>query len=431
MGFGEAFSYDGPAAIFREHAALSGAGNGGARDFDISACADLSDMAYEGLAPFQWPIRAGEKASDAPKRFFADGKFFTPDGRANFIATPYRGLAQKAAPGEYVLNTGRVRDQWHTMTRTGRAEQLSQHIAEPFAELNPLDAALLGIEPAGLVRLSNARGAVLLRAQITTRQRRGSVFAPIHWTDQFASAARVDALVAPVFDAISGQPESKGTPVEVEPVDPAWYAFALTREKPKHLDSAYWVLARIAGGWRIELAGLKDPEDWELFARGLFGLRAGEGELTAARDARSGSYSCVATQDGPTDASGRRTPERAQENIGASGRRAQEITGAIFVAKTPVSVARSWACEQFAQDGVKPLALLAGRPPRTCRDPGRKVCVCMNVGANIILDAISEKNLGNVAAVSDATGAGSGCGSCKPEIERLLGQQRAAVGVKS
>jgi assimilatory nitrate reductase catalytic subunit len=111
--------------------------------------------------------------------------------------------------------------------------------------------------------------------------------------------------------------------------------------------------------------------------------------------------------------------------------RAQEIIGAIFVAKTPVSVARSWACEQFAQDGVKPLALLAGRPPRTFRDPGRKVCVCMNVGANIILDAISEKNLGNVAAVSDATGAGSGCGSCKPEIERLLVQQRAAVAVKS
>jgi assimilatory nitrate reductase catalytic subunit len=306
------------------------------------------------------------------------------------------------------------------MTRTGRAEQLSQHIAEPFAELNPLDAALLGVEPASLVRLSNARGAVLLRAQITTRQRRGSVFAPIHWTDQFASAARVDALVAPVVDAISGQPESKGTPVEVEPVDPAWYAFALTRQKPEHLDSAYWALARIAGGWRIELAGLKDPEDWELFARGLFGLRAGEGELTILRDARSGSYSCVATQDGSPSASGRRMPERGQE-----------IIGAIFVAKTPVSVARSWACEQFAQDGVKPLALLAGRPPRTCRDPGRKVCVCMNVGANIILDAISEKNLGNVAAISDATGAGSGCGSCKPEIERLLGQQRAAVAVKS
>ncbi|WP_374545244.1 molybdopterin-dependent oxidoreductase [Rhodoblastus sp.] len=401
MGFGEAFAFDGPAAIFREHAALSGLENNGARDFDISACADLSDAAYDALAPFQWPWRAGEAASDAPKRFFSDGKFFTPDRCARFVATPFRGVAQPASRDEFVLNTGRVRDQWHTMTRTGRAENLSQHIAEPFAELNPMDAAMLGVEHAGLVRLSNARGEVLLRAQITERQRRGSVFAPIHWSDQFAAAARVDALVAPVTDPISGQPESKATPVAVEAVDPAWFGFALTRNKPAH-EGAYWALARIAGGWRLECAGMEQIADWEAFARDLFGLESGQGELIAMRDARAGGYRCVATRDG-------------------------EILGALFVAPAPVAVARSWACEQFAQGDVNPLALLAGRPPRTCRDPGRKVCVCMNVGANTILDAIAENNLRSAGAVAEATGAGSGCGSCKPEIERLLVQKRTAA----
>ena len=406
MGFGDAFAFDGPAAIFREHAALSGAGNDGARDFDISACADLSDAAYDALAPFQWPFRAGDKPSDAPKRFFADGQFFTQDRRANFVATPYRGLAQKAGEGEFVLNTGRVRDQWHTMTRTGRAEQLSQHIAEPFAELNPLDAAMLGVEHADLVKVSNGRGSVLLRAQITNRQRRGSVFAPIHWTDQFASAARVGALVAPLVDPLSGQPESKGTPVEIEAVDAAWYGFAMTRMKPQELDSAYWALARIAGGWRLELAGLEKIADWDFCARKLFGIGAGEGEFVVLRDARSGAYRCVATRDGA-------------------------IIGALFVARTPVAVARAWACEQFALDEINPLALLAGRPPRTCRDPGRKVCVCMNVGANIILDAIADKNLATADAVSAATGAGSGCGSCKPEIQRLLDQSRLETPLRS
>jgi len=400
MGFHEAFAYDGPAAIFREHAALSGVANNGARDFDISACADLSEAGYEALAPFQWPWRAGEDCGEAPKRFFADGKFFTPDRRARLVATPFRGLAQKPAPGELTLNTGRLRDQWHTMTRTGRAPNLSQHIAEPFAELNPMDAAMLGVEPAGLVRLSNARGAVLLRAQITERQRRGSVFAPIHWTDQFASSARVDALVAPVVDPLSGQPESKGTPVEVEAFDVRWHAFALTRRKPENLDAAYWAQARIDSGWRLELAGLQPIADWELFARNLFGLEQGQGTLTAMRDARSDSFRCVATLDG-------------------------EITGALFAASAPVEVARAWACEQFALAVADPLALLAGRPPRTCRDPGRKVCVCMNVGANTITDAIAEKNLHSAGAVVEATGAGSGCGSCKPEIERLLVQSRA------
>ncbi|MGO8740174.1 molybdopterin-dependent oxidoreductase [Rhodoblastus sp.] len=401
MGFGEAFAYRNAAAIFREHAALSGVANGGGRDFDISACADITDAAYDALSPFQWPWRKGEARSDAGKRFFGDGRFFTPDGRARLVATPFRGLAHKPGPGEFVLNTGRVRDQWHTMTRTGRAERLSQHIAEPFAELNPLDAARLGVEPAGLVRLSNRRGAVLLRAQITDRQRRGSVFAPIHWTDQFASNARVGALVAATLDPVSGQPESKGAAVGVEPFDTAWHAFALTRQKPDHLDCAYWAMARISGGWRVELAGTEEVEDWEVFARRLFGLGAEQGEFSAMRDARQKSFRGVAAQDG-------------------------RVAGALFVARSPVAVARAWACEQFARDDVIPLGLLAGRPPRACRDPGRKVCVCLNVGANTILDAIAEKGLSSADAVSAVTGAGSGCGSCKPEIERLLGEKRLA-----
>ncbi len=233
MGFAQGFDFDGPAAIFREHAALSGFDNNGTRDFDISAFAEISDADYDALAPFQWPRPAGAQPAASPIAFSPMAGFSPRPGAQISSPTPFRGLANPVdAAHPFVLNTGRIRDQWHTMTRTGRAQNLSQHIAEPFAELNPMDAARLGVETAGLVRLSNARGSVILRAQITDRQRRGSVFAPIHWTDEFASHARIDVLVAPVVDPISGQPESKATPVAVEAFDPAWYAFALTRQKP-------------------------------------------------------------------------------------------------------------------------------------------------------------------------------------------------------
>lgn len=404
MGFGQGFSFDGPAAIFREHAALSGAGNNGARDFDISAFADVSDADYDALAPFQWPRPAGAPAIEAPKRFFADGGFFTASGRANFVPTPFRGLAQKVdAIRPFLLNTGRVRDQWHTMTRTGLATNLSQHIAEPYAEINPVDAMSLGVEAAGLVRLSNARGAVILRAQITERQRRGGVFAPIHWSGQFAAHARVGALVAPVVDPFSGQPESKATPVAVEPLWPEFYAFALTREKPRDIDCEYWALARIEGGWRIELAGMKALGEPEIFARKVFNLGAdAKCEMVAMRDAKDGASRFAAVARG-------------------------KILGAIFIARAPVDAARAWLCEIFAQEGADPLALLAGRPPRACRDPGPKICVCLNVGANSILDAITGKNLNSADAVGEATGAGTGCGSCRPEIERLLGESALAA----
>ncbi len=195
------------------------------------------------------------------------------------------------------------------------------------------------------------------------------MFAPIHWTDQFASAARVDALVAPVVDPLSGQPETKATPVEVEAVDAAWYGFALTRAKAATTGLRLLGAGADRGGWRLELAGLEEIADWDVFARKLFGLGAG----------RASSSPCAT---------------RARAPIAASRRkRRREIIGALFVSPTPVAAARAWACEQFALDEVKPLALLAGRPPRTCRDPGRKVCVCLNVGANTILDAIADKNL--------------------------------------
>jgi assimilatory nitrate reductase catalytic subunit len=394
MGFRTGFDYDHPAQIFAEHAALSGFRNGGvfARDFDISAYA-ISSAQYDRLAPFQWPAPAGETPSDKPKRFFADGKFFTPDRKARFVATPFRAPA--ATPDEktpIVLNTGRLRDQWHTMTRTGDAEKLAQHIAEPFAELNPLDAARLGVEPAGLVRLKNPRGDLLLRAQVSDRQRQGSIFAPIHWTDHFASNARVGKLVAPVVDPVSAQPESKAATVAADSVSPAWFAFALTREKPENIDAPYWALARTPGGWRIELAGFSALADAGTFARDMFG--APECDLTELYDERAGGYRCVATKDG-------------------------EVLGAFYLSSRPVAVARAWACEQFAANAA-PLALLAGQPPKNTRDPGRKICVCLNVGVNTILDAIKDKSLIDVSKIADATGAGTGCGSCRPEIERLL-----------
>jgi assimilatory nitrate reductase catalytic subunit len=222
------------------------------------------------------------------------------------------------------------------------------------------------------------------------------VFAPIHWSEQFASRARVDALIAPNVDPISGQPESKATPVAVEALNPAFYAFALTREKPENLACDYWALARIEGGWRIELAGMKPLADWDAFARKIFGLEAApECEMVAMRDEKGGAFRCVASRDG-------------------------EILGAVFVARAPVDAARAWLCEQFTQNEAAPLALLAGRPPRAMRDPGRKICVCLNVGGNTILDAIAANHLKSADAIGVATGAGTGCGSCKPEIERLL-----------
>jgi assimilatory nitrate reductase catalytic subunit len=232
------FDYSGAHDIFDEHARLSAFENDGRRDFDLSALAGLSAAEYEALAPVQWPLTGDQPGGRA--RLFGDGAFFTAGARARFVAVTPRPPGMATSPDyPLVLNTGRVRDQWHTMTRTGKSPRLAGHVVEPYAELHPLDAQTLGIADGELVQLASQWGSAVLRARVTDTQRRGSVFAPMHWNDQFASAARVDSLVNPFRDPHSGQPGFKHTPVRATPCRPAWYGFVLSRHRVDTAAASY------------------------------------------------------------------------------------------------------------------------------------------------------------------------------------------------
>ena len=188
-----------------------------------------------------------------------------------------------------MLNTGRVRDHWHTMTRTARAARLSQHIFEPYLEVHPEDARRYQLVDGDLGKLSSAQGEMIARVRVSSEQRRGCVFAPMHWSDQFGGAARVNALVASIVDPISGQPESKQTPIAVAPYPAVWRAFVLTRERLTASHDGYWSLSRADRHWRLELAGLAAPDSWDARAREWLGETQG-GEWITYRDAAAGRY---------------------------------------------------------------------------------------------------------------------------------------------
>ena len=197
LGWREAFAYNRPADIFREHARLSGFENGGARAFDISALAEVTDAEYDALAPVQWPFARAVRRRNACLRTAASPR----PRRARFVKiAPPRLAATPSAKYPFVLNTGRVRDQWHTMTRTGLSPRLSVHVAEPFVEIHPRDAAELGFAQGTLARVSTRYGSAILRVMLSEGQQRGSVFVPIHWSAQNSSAGRVGALVQPATD---------------------------------------------------------------------------------------------------------------------------------------------------------------------------------------------------------------------------------------
>nr|WP_111299064.1 nitrate reductase [Paracoccus saliphilus] len=378
MGF-QGFDWSGPAGIFAEHAALSGVAGAVGSDFDIS---ELAGVDYDRMSPVHWPQGSAQRGG----RFFGSGRFHTSDGRARML--PVRAALPVRDPDGVLLNTGRIRDQWHSMTRTGLSPRLSRHLAEPYLELHPQDADHYGLGGADLVQLQNGHGRAVLRVMISDRVAPGHPFAPMHWSGQTAPTGRVDALVPGLTDPISGQPASKSATVRLTRYAAAWHGYLLTARDVAP-GCGYWAKARVAGGWQLELADSVTPPDWVAWAEALLDL--GQPSVLLQDRAR-GRHRMAFHRDG-------------------------RLQAALFIAPEPVLLSRDHLVGLL--DHEAPHAL-AGRPSADMPDPGPTICACLNVGLNTILRALAGGGLNSVAAIGQALGAGKNCGSCRPELAALL-----------
>jgi len=402
LGFSAAFDFHSPAEIFCEHAALSAFENNGSRDFDIGGLQTLSDDAFDSLAPVQWPHRLSE--AEPQQRFFAEGGFFGNDGKARFVAPEVPALRTETnAARPLRLNTGRIRDQWHTMTRTGASPRLGQHHPEPFVEVHPDDAARHGLVDGDFARITTDYGQCTLKVVVTPRQQRGMLFAPIHWSEATASAARVGALVAPLTDPFSGQPENKATPASIAPYDYVFRGFALSRTRLRLPDHAWWARVAITGGIGYLIADKADLAGWSAWLRS-----AVKSQLAEYSDFGGGVYRAASF---------------------AAGR----IEVCLFLG--PAGDAGDWnvVTEMFAagvlgEDQRK--TLLSGKSMDGIANAGPVVCACFGVGRDAICDAVAS-GAGSAAEIGTRLKAGTNCGSCIPELKRLISQIGAGSGQRS
>lgn len=398
LGYGDQFDYQGPADIFREHARLSGYENQGRRVFDISGLATLSNEDYQALPPTQWPVP--QSTAGASRRLFSDGHFATADGRARFV--PVQAVMPALPPCEtypLIVNTGRVRDQWHTMTRTARAPRLLAHRAEPFIDVHPDNARELELENGSLAVLEGQHGRFVGRVTVHPGQRRGEVFVPIHWNRQFSAEGVATALMHSVVDPISGQPEAKHGRARLRPWRARWHARLLVREnRPQRWRADYWTQQPLNGCISWWLAG-KAPVDWTL----EIGDWLGGPPQVVMQDSRQGRFRAARLVDGRLEA-------------------------VLLVERDPALLpAVDWLAQVFAESEVSDVTrrqLLAARSVET-EDTGALVCSCYQVGEKQIRRAVAD-GAGSTEALGTRLQCGTGCGSCLPELKALIEDARGA-----
>lgn len=409
MGWPAAFAYRGPADIFREHAALSAFENAEPkrRIFDIGALSELGDEAYMHLPPVRWPLpRGGPEPWSSAKRLFGDGKgFATSDGRARFVPTPYR---PPAAPADeqwpLVLNTGRVRDQWHTMTRTGRSPRLMAHQCEPLLDVHPADAAQMRLTEDALAHVESPHGATVLPFRLCRSQRRGELFAAMHWTDRFSSAGPIDAVVGAATDPVSGQPELKATPVRVRPIAPLWHGLLMRGSEQVPQGPYYWSRVPLEAGHAFTLTG------WEPLPRG----RGTEIWIAALLDAGQAAEMVIYADPA-------RGTFRYASIVGG------RLDACLFLARDKSSLPPRDAVAALLGTRIESemrTRVLAGRAisPGASVEAGRTICACFAVGLDTLHRAIASRRLTSLAEIGAALRAGTNCGSCIPELKAILSE---------
>tara|TARA_R110000850_G_scaffold154656_13_gene278537 strand:+ start:15108 stop:17837 length:2730 start_codon:yes stop_codon:yes gene_type:complete len=411
MGFAEHFAYESVHEIFDEHARLTAHQNGPEdalpRYLNLDGLVGLDRTDFDDLQPIRWPVPAAGKGSAAGMSLapFSDGRFQTADQRGCFVPTTPR-LPQHAIGDDFpfVLNTGRVRDHWHTMTRTGLAPKLATHVSEPFVDMHPHDALICGVREGELARLRSRWGSCVVRVSLSGQMSRKNVFVPIHWNGQFASDARVGALVNPVVDPVSGEPEFKHTPVQVEPFLVSWYGFAFSRSRLPMAEAAWWT--RITGEdfARYELAGRRIDKPWSEWARGQLGVATDDpaADWLEYEDQSAGIYRAALVVD-------------------------DRIEACVFVSPRQDLPSRAWLSSLFGKpslEEVDRMALLVGEPFSPGEDTGATVCSCFGVGQKTIEKAI-EQGCHTPSALGRKLKCGTNCGSCVPELKALIAQTLA------
>ncbi len=405
------FAFEKCEQLFEEYKVLT-------RGRDLDLCG-LDYALLEARGPQQWPFPEG--AQIGTPRLYGDGRFPSANGRARFIAEAYQpAKEQRDRHYPLTLNTGRLRDQWHGMSRTGTAARLFAHVEEPLLDLHPHDMAQRHLENGQLVEVRSRRGTLVVRVQTDASLQQGQAFLPMHWGDRFLKGLGVNALTLPAFDPLSKQPELKHAGIDVQPIDLPWSFHALIEGDVQQRLQALHPLCETFAYASFGLAG---RENSALVMRVAHHHAPDAGLLELLQEQLGLAKGPVIRYDDPRGDPGR---QPIHKRVRINGGR---LTGFSLSGET---LARGWLRDlwqnQTSLDDDSGLGLrrwllapVQSPPGQTRPQTGKTLCTCMNVSEAAVREGI-ERGC-DLIALKQNLGCGTQCGSCVPEIKRLLALQ--------
>ena len=400
------------------------------RDLDI---AGLSYATLDASGPQQWPFPEG--ATTGRARLYEDGKFPTGNGRARFALTLYKPVAEAAdARYPFRLNTGRLRDQWHGMSRTGTVAQLFGHVPEPSIALHPTDLARRGLKSGDLVEVNSRRGKLLIHATAADDVRPGQAFIPMHWGSRYLGGrdqAGVNALTVSVFDPHSKQPELKHAAVRITPAALPWRLAAFV-----YADAAGH---RSAGGLINALQPVM--QDFPFAVSVPFG-RERPGVLLRLAEASTPDASTLDRIDALLGLDGDAVMRYDDRRRGI-GRRVATVDGRLLgvrLSGAAADLAAEVWLKSWLEQGEPLIALGAlllspsALPPSGSVVRGAIVCNCCNVSAfeiDATLAQLPGSPAARLAGLQSQLRCGTECGSCLPELKKRVAAMSEAPATRA
>ncbi|MFT6697178.1 MAG: assimilatory nitrate reductase catalytic subunit [Polaromonas sp.] len=413
---------------------------------------DITGMSYAMLdeAPQQWPLKEGQTVGQ--QRLYEDGIFPTPDGKARFVNTVYRPVAEpRESRFPFSLTTGRLRDQWHGMSRTGTLGRLFGHVAEPTLQMNVQDMTRRLLKEGDLVHVTSKRGSIVVPLQASAEVAVSQAFMAMHWGEEYLSGvssqgerlAGVNALTTSAYCPSSKQPELKHAAVKILKAELPWSLLAMAwlpdgealsaRTQLKHLMAAFPFTSCVPFSNSTPLADRSRERTGVLFRAA--GCEAPSASVLAHIEAALGLNSAETLRYADLKKGQHRTArlERQGEQV--------ELTGFVLAGDTS---AEAWIKTLLleglpAQAYGRQLLLPGAKAPMAVQSRGKPVCTCFNVTdaaieaqlALIHEDAGSAADLmrdaQRLAALQSALKCGTNCGSCVPELKRLVRSARPVL----